>query len=115
MLPEPRFLCASSRPGRQPRARTDDPAPPPSPTFQTRKEGTHDRSEPKSAALIAAEPTTFLPWELVRDVLAESRLYWLATDQVTGALGGPPLRGPGRAWLILEVEGGPWSYPRPGN
>jgi hypothetical protein len=40
--------------------------------------------EPKSADLIAAEPTTFLPWELVRDVLRDTRLYWLATVHPTG-------------------------------
>jgi len=35
--------------------------------------------EPESAALIAAEPTTILPRELVRDVLTETRPYCLAT------------------------------------
>ena len=34
--------------------------------------------EPKSADLIATEPTTVLPWEQVRAVLADTRLYgWL--------------------------------------
>ncbi len=41
-------------------------------------------AEPKSAALIAAEPTTVLPWELVRDVLADTRMYWLATVHPAG-------------------------------
>ena len=41
-------------------------------------------AEPKSADLIAAEPTTVLPWEHVRAVLADSRLYWLATVHPTG-------------------------------
>ncbi len=41
-------------------------------------------SEPKSAALIAAEPTTVLPWELVRDALADTRIYWLATVHPVG-------------------------------
>jgi hypothetical protein len=36
-------------------------------------------AEPKSADLIATEPTTALPWELVRDILAATRMYWLAT------------------------------------
>jgi Pyridoxamine 5'-phosphate oxidase len=40
--------------------------------------------EPKSADLIAAEPTTVLPWEQVRAVLADTRLYWLATVHPTG-------------------------------
>ena len=40
--------------------------------------------EPKSADLIAAEPTMILPWELVRDVLRDTRLYWLATVHPTG-------------------------------
>ena len=40
--------------------------------------------EPKSATLIAAEPTTVLPWELVRDVLRDTRLYWLATVHPVG-------------------------------
>ena len=35
--------------------------------------------EPKSADLIATDPTTVLPWELARAVLADTRLYWLAT------------------------------------
>ena len=34
--------------------------------------------EPKSADLIATEPTTVLPWEQVRAVLADTRLHWLA-------------------------------------
>jgi hypothetical protein len=34
---------------------------------------------PKSADLIVSEPTTALPWELVRDVLADTRMYWLAS------------------------------------
>ena len=40
--------------------------------------------EPKSADLIATEPTTVLPWEQVRAVLADTRLYWLATVHPTG-------------------------------
>ena len=40
--------------------------------------------EPKSADLIATDPTTVLPWELVRDVLKDTRLYWLATVHPTG-------------------------------
>jgi hypothetical protein len=40
--------------------------------------------EPKSADLIATDPTTVLPWELVRAVLADTRLYWLATVHPTG-------------------------------
>ncbi len=39
---------------------------------------------PKSADLIAADPTTALPWEVVRDVLKDTRLYWLATVHPTG-------------------------------
>ena len=31
-------------------------------------------AEPKSADLIATEPTTLLPWEVVRDVLADTRM-----------------------------------------
>jgi hypothetical protein len=41
-------------------------------------------AEPKSADLIATEPTTALPWDLVRAVLADARLYWLATVHPTG-------------------------------
>ncbi len=41
-------------------------------------------AEPKSADLIALEPTTVLPWELVRDALADTRLYWLATVHPSG-------------------------------
>ena len=40
--------------------------------------------EPKSADLIATDPTTVLPWELPRAVLADTRLYWLATVHPTG-------------------------------
>jgi hypothetical protein len=40
--------------------------------------------EPRSADLIAAEPTTILPWELVRDVLRDTRLYCLPTVHPTG-------------------------------
>ncbi len=40
--------------------------------------------EPKSADLIAADPTTALPWEVVRDVLKDTRLYWLATMHPAG-------------------------------
>jgi pyridoxamine 5'-phosphate oxidase-like protein len=40
--------------------------------------------EPSSADLIAAEPTTVLPWELVRDALAGTRMYWLATVHPDG-------------------------------
>ena len=39
---------------------------------------------PKSADLIAAEPATALPWELVRDVLADTRMYWLASMHPAG-------------------------------
>ena len=39
---------------------------------------------PKSADLIAADPTIALPWEVVRDVLKDTRLYWLATVHPTG-------------------------------
>jgi hypothetical protein len=41
-------------------------------------------AEPKSADLIASEPTTALPWELVRAGLADARMYWLATVHPTG-------------------------------
>ena len=41
-------------------------------------------AEPKSADLIAADPTTVLPWELARAVLADTRLYWLATVHPSG-------------------------------
>jgi nitroimidazol reductase NimA-like FMN-containing flavoprotein (pyridoxamine 5'-phosphate oxidase superfamily) len=40
--------------------------------------------EPKSADLIATGPTTALSWEAVRDVLKDTRLYWLATVHPTG-------------------------------
>ena len=40
--------------------------------------------EPKSAELIAADATTALPWETVRDALADVRMYWLATTHPTG-------------------------------
>ncbi|MGO9192523.1 MAG: pyridoxamine 5'-phosphate oxidase family protein [Streptosporangiaceae bacterium] len=40
--------------------------------------------EPKSADLIATEPTTVLPWGQVRAVLADTRLYWLATVHPAG-------------------------------
>ena len=40
--------------------------------------------EPKSADLIAADPTTALPWGVLRDVLSDTRLYWLATVHPTG-------------------------------
>jgi Pyridoxamine 5'-phosphate oxidase len=39
---------------------------------------------PKSAELIAADATTALEWETVRDVLADARLYWLATVHPEG-------------------------------
>ena len=39
--------------------------------------------EPKSTDLIATDPTTVLPWELTRAVLADTRLYWLATVHPT--------------------------------
>jgi Pyridoxamine 5'-phosphate oxidase len=39
---------------------------------------------PQSAELIAADATTALEWETVRDVLADARLYWLATVHPTG-------------------------------
>ena len=35
--------------------------------------------EPKSAELIAADATTALPWQTVRDALADVRMYCLAT------------------------------------
>ena len=41
-------------------------------------------AEPKSADLIAPEPTTVLPWEIVCDALADTRMYWLATVHPTG-------------------------------
>jgi hypothetical protein len=34
--------------------------------------------EPMFAALIAAEPTTVLPWQPVRDALADTRMHPLA-------------------------------------
>ena len=40
--------------------------------------------EPKSAELIAADATTALPWQTVRDALADVRMYWLATTHPTG-------------------------------
>ena len=40
--------------------------------------------EPKSAKLIAAEATSTLPWETVRDSLSDVRMYWLATTHPTG-------------------------------
>jgi hypothetical protein len=40
--------------------------------------------EPKSADLIAADPTTPLPWHTVRDALRDTRMYWLATVHPTG-------------------------------
>jgi hypothetical protein len=40
--------------------------------------------EPKSATLIADDATTALDWEVVRDLLAAARLYWLATTHPTG-------------------------------
>ena len=40
--------------------------------------------DPKSAELIAADATTALPWETVRDALADVRMYWLATTHPTG-------------------------------
>ena len=40
--------------------------------------------EPKSASLIAADASTALPWEVVRDLLKDARLYWLATVHPTG-------------------------------
>ena len=39
---------------------------------------------PKSAKLIAADATSPLPWETVRDALADVRMYWLATTHPTG-------------------------------
>jgi hypothetical protein len=51
--------------------------------------------EPKSADLIAADPTTALPWEVVRDVLRDTRLYWLATVHPRR----PPPRPPGAGRL----------------
>ena len=54
--------------------------------LHTPKDDTYDRPEPKSADLIAADPATVLPWELVRDVLKDTRLYWLATVHPTAAL-----------------------------
>ena len=46
--------------------------------------------EPKSADLIATDPTTALPWEVVRDVLEDTRPYWLATVHPTGRPGPSP-------------------------
>ena len=40
--------------------------------------------EPKSATLIAPDATTELPWQMVRDLLAAARLYWLATAHPSG-------------------------------
>jgi nitroimidazol reductase NimA-like FMN-containing flavoprotein (pyridoxamine 5'-phosphate oxidase superfamily) len=40
--------------------------------------------EPKSVDLIASDATTVLPWELVREVLADARLYWIASVHPTG-------------------------------
>ena len=56
------------------------PGAPPGPASHTPKDDTYDRPEPKSADLIAADPATVLPWELVREY---TRLYWLATVHPT--------------------------------
>ena len=40
--------------------------------------------EPKSAELIATDATAALPWQTVRDLLADTRLYWLASAHPTG-------------------------------
>ena len=40
--------------------------------------------EPKSAELIAADAITALPWQTVRDALADARMYWFATTHPTG-------------------------------
>ncbi len=40
--------------------------------------------EPKSATPIAPDATTELPWEMLRDLLAAARLYWLATAHPSG-------------------------------
>ena len=36
-------------------------------------------AEPKSAELIAPGAASALEWEVIRDLLADARLYWLAT------------------------------------
>ena len=43
-----------------------------------------EHPEPKSADLIATDPTIVLPWEVVCDVLKETRFYWLATVHPAG-------------------------------
>jgi len=40
--------------------------------------------EPESAEPIAAQPTTILPWEFVRGIRGDARLYWLATVHPAG-------------------------------
>ena len=40
--------------------------------------------EPKFAEPIAAQPTTILPWEFVRGIRGDARLYWLATVHPAG-------------------------------
>src|SRR6266567_931453 len=65
---------AASRPYSRTQA-TEDSHPGQRSYLRTRKEGT--AAEPKSADLIATEPTAILPWE--RAVLADARVYWLAT------------------------------------
>ena len=40
--------------------------------------------EPKSAELLAADATIALPWQTVREALADVRMYWLATTHPTG-------------------------------
>jgi hypothetical protein len=39
--------------------------------------------EPKSAELIATDATAALPWQTVRDLLADTRLYRLASAHPT--------------------------------
>ncbi len=48
------------------------------------------RRQPKSADLIATEPTAVLPWE--RAVFADARVYWLATVPPAGRPRRPPIR-----------------------
>ena len=62
--------------------------------------------EPKSADLIATDPTTVLPWEFARAILADTRLYWLATVHPTGR----PPRAPSARRLGSTV---PSTAPQP--
>jgi hypothetical protein len=58
--------------------------------------------EPKSTELIAPDATTALPWQVVRDLLNDARLYWLATVHPTG-------RPHVRPVLAVWVEGALYS------